>query len=484
MTLMWVLLGVLLGAALTLALVTAVQGWWGRARKRRLRDPLTGLPQSRRFEDDFAVALESLPRRGGEGCLLYIGLDGFRLVNDEHGKENGDHLLVRTAERLRQIAGKRALIGRLAGDEFAVWSEIPASQTDRLVKQVLETLGEPVVVGDASVRAGLSVGVAMSPEHGGSIRLIRRAQTAMRSVKRLGGNGHAFFDAVQEEELREEMTLARELREAIKQHQLELVYQPKMNAATLQVTSVEALLRWRHPTLGMVSPARFISVAERYGLIDVIGDWVADTALAQAAHWRELGLRMRVAINVSGYQMRSDDFIARLEKGLKTYRLRPERFTCEITESVAMEHASVTERAFKRLGALGVHVSIDDFGTGYSSLAALRQLPAQELKIDRAFVADVATSVEAQAIVRAVVEMARVLQMKVVAEGVETVAQRDQLVAMGCDELQGYLFAKPMSARAIEVLASDATAPGRGPEGFRPSIFVESTAPMTLDARH
>ena len=323
------------------------------------------------------------------------------------------------------------------------------------MRQVLESLGEPVVIGATPLRVGLSVGVAMSPEHGSSIRLIRRAQTAMRSVKRQGGNGHAFFDAVQEEELREELTLARELRESIRNKELELVYQPKMNAGTMQVTAVEALLRWRHPTLGMVSPSRFIPIAERYGVIDTIGDWVADTALAQAARWREMGLRMRVAINVSGYQMRSDDFIARLEKGLKKHRLRPERFTVEITESVAMEHATVTGRAFKRLGALGVHVSIDDFGTGYSSLAALRQLPAQELKIDSSFVADVATSVEAQAIVRAVVEMARVLQLKVVAEGVETPAQRDQLVAMGCDELQGYLYAKPMSARAIEVLASD-----------------------------
>ena len=483
LTLMWVLLGVLLGVALTLFLLMAVQGKFGRASSARRRDRLTGLLPTRRFEDEFAALLDALQRRGGEGSLLYIGLDGFRLINDEHGKDHGDHLLVRTAERLRQLAGKRSLVGRLAGDEFALWSEIPASQTDTLVRQVLEALGEPVLVGATPLTVSLSVGVAMSPEHGHSIRLIRRAQTAMRSVKRLGGNGHAFFDAVQEEELREELTMARELRESIKNRELELVYQPKMDARTLQVTGVEALLRWRHSTLGMVSPSRFIPIAERYGLIDPIGDWVADTALTQAARWREMGLRMRVAINVSGYQMRSDEFIGRLEKGLRRHRLRPERFTCEITESVAMEHATVTGRAFKRLGALGVHVSIDDFGTGYSSLAALRQLPAQELKIDRAFVADVATSVQAQAIVRAVIEMARVLHLKVVAEGVETAAQRDQLVAMGCDELQGYLFAKPMTALAIEVLAAepDKSTEGRA-EGFRPSIFVE-TAAVPLDAR-
>ncbi|WP_431261503.1 putative bifunctional diguanylate cyclase/phosphodiesterase [Roseateles chitinivorans] len=483
---MWVLLGVLLGVALTLGLLMAAQGRFGRVGRRRQRDRLTGLLLARRFEDEFAATLDGLQRREGKGCLLYIGLDGFRLVNDEHGKEFGDHLLVRTAERLRQIGGKKALVGRLAGDEFALWSEVPPAQTDALVRQVLEGLGAAALIGTTPLRVGLSVGVAMSPEHGSSIRLIRRAQTAMRSVKRLGGNGHAFFDAVQEEELREELTLARELRESIKNKELELVYQPKMNAQTLQVTAVEALLRWRHPTLGMVSPSRFIPIAERYGVIDAIGDWVADTALAQAARWREMGLRMRVAINVSGYQMRSDDFIVRLEKGLKKHRLRPERFTVEITESVAMEHATVTGRAFKRLGALGVHISIDDFGTGYSSLASLRQLPAQELKIDSSFVADVATSVEAQAIVRAVIEMARVLQLKVVAEGVETPAQRDQLVAMGCDELQGYLFAKPMSALAIEILASDSgkAAGGQTTEGFRPSIFVE-TAAVPLDvARH
>jgi len=222
----------------------------------------------------------------------------------------------------------------------------------------------------------------------------------------------------------------------------------------------------------MVSPARFIPIAEKHGLIETIGNWVLESALEQAAHWRKAGLRMRVAINVSGYQMRQDDFARRLEEGLKKHSLQPNRFTCEITESVAMEDTQVTRRAFARLAKVGVHVSIDDFGVGHSSLAALRRIPAQELKIDRAFVVDMVSDDNARAIVQAVLTMARTLGLRVVAEGVETPAQRDLLVQMGCEELQGYVFAKPMSARAIALWAMDA--PTSLQQTFRPSIFKET----------
>jgi EAL domain-containing protein (putative c-di-GMP-specific phosphodiesterase class I) len=232
------------------------------------------------------------------------------------------------------------------------------------------------------------------------------------------------------------------------------------------------LLRWRHPTLGVVSPTRFIPIAERHGMIESIGNWVLETALKQAAAWREAGLRMRVAINVSGYQMRQDDFAVSLERGLKKHKLQPGRFTCEITESVAMEDTAVTRRAFARLSKIGVHVSIDDFGTGYSSLATLRRLPAQELKIDQAFVTDIVHCDEARAIVRAVIEMARALGLEVVAEGVENEAQRDLLVRLGCDKLQGYLFAKPMGARAIAIWAADERKDST--PSFRSSLFTET----------
>jgi EAL domain-containing protein (putative c-di-GMP-specific phosphodiesterase class I) len=265
--------------------------------------------------------------------------------------------------------------------------------------------------------------------------------------------------------------MARELRQAIARDQLHLVYQPKIDALTLQVTAVEALLRWEHPTLGNVSPADFIPLAERYGLIEAIGDWVAEQALAQAAQWQADGLLMRVAINVSARQMLSETFAARLESKLTRHALPPTRFTCEITESAAGEDTALARRAFTRLQQVGVRILVDDFGTGYSSLASLRRLPVRELKLDRSFVKEVVDSPEALALVNAVVDMARTLGLRVVAEGIETSSQRDLLVSAGCDELQGYLFAKPMNPRAIAIWACDhrfTAAPA-----FKPSLFSD-----------
>jgi EAL domain-containing protein (putative c-di-GMP-specific phosphodiesterase class I) len=243
------------------------------------------------------------------------------------------------------------------------------------------------------------------------------------------------------------------------------------------VTAAEALLRWQHPRRGYISPDVFIRLAERHGLISTIGRWVIDEACQQAAAWRDRGLRMRIAINISGHQLRQDDLVDHIEAALRRHAIPPRRMTCEITESVAMEDTRQTHAAFERLRAAGLHVSIDDFGTGHSSLASLRRLPAAELKIDRAFVTDLAGSGHARSIVQAVIQMAHTLGLRVVAEGVETEAQRDALVEMGCDELQGYLFAKPMSATALALWAEgdgDAPAPD-----FRPSLF-DLTQPAEL----
>jgi EAL domain-containing protein (putative c-di-GMP-specific phosphodiesterase class I) len=271
---------------------------------------------------------------------------------------------------------------------------------------------------------------------------------------------------------REQAELAADLRVAVERGELMLVYQPKVDAGSLQITAAEALLRWQHPKRGLISPTVFIPIAERCGLIGTIGNWVVDEATRQAAVWRDSGLRMRVAINVSGYQMRQHDFVDRLQQALRAHSLAPSRFTCEITETVAMEDTLVTLQAFERLGRAGVHVSIDDFGTGYSSLASLRRLPAAELKIDRAFVTDLDASRDAISIAKAIVQMAHSLGLRVVAEGVETETQRDHLIALGCDELQGYLFAKPMSATALGLWAMG----DDGSEGFRKSLFADTLA--------
>jgi diguanylate cyclase len=274
--------------------------------------------------------------------------------------------------------------------------------------------------------------------------------------------------------------LLRDLRLAVEQHQLELYYQPKIHAPTGEITGAEALMRWNHPRRGLISPAVFIPVAERFGLIRPLGDWLIDEACRQARAWRDQGLRMRVAINLSMHQMRQDDLVDRIGSALARHKVNPRLLTCEITETAAMDDTAATRALFDRLARLGVHISIDDFGTGYSSLASLRKLPAEELKIDQGFVQDLETSEDARAIVDAVVKMAHALGLKVVAEGVETEAQHRILRALGCHELQGYVFAKPMSAKALALWAMDDVGPR--PMSFRPSLFADTdlTVPEAL----
>jgi diguanylate cyclase (GGDEF)-like protein len=440
-------------------------------------DEVTGLPSRSVFDARLSIVLAAAETTSHPGSVLYAGLDGFRLVNDRFGHQFGDELLRSVGRRLRETIGGRVLLCRVAGDEFAMWIDAATTDGEAMAQRILAAFEEPFALQGQSLAVPMSLGVARFPEHGARSLIVARAAAAMRAVKLAGGHAYAVFNPQVAAAEREELQLAKDLRQAVERNQLELFYQPKIDARTLQITAAEALLRWKHPTRGMVNPDEFIPLAERHGLIADIGAWVLNEALRQAASWRTMGLRMRVAVNVSGYQMRREDFARDLERDLKAHGLKAGRFTCEITESVAMEDTSVTLRAFERLGALGVHVSIDDFGTGHSSLASLRKLPAEELKIDRAFVTDLEASDEARTIVAAIVQMAHSLGLRVVAEGVETVAQRDHLVALGCDELQGYLFARPMSARALGMWATDAAA--RLSQTFKPSLFGDTHAVLS-----
>jgi len=273
---------------------------------------------------------------------------------------------------------------------------------------------------------------------------------------------------------RDQFDLLRDLRRALAEGQLHLLYQPKVHAPSGEITGTEALMRWNHPQRGVVAPTVFIPIAERFGLIGAIGNWLIDEACRQAGQWRDEGLRMRVAINLSAHQLRHADLADRIDAALKRHRIHPHLLTCEITESVAMEDASNAIRMVERLGAMGVNISIDDFGTGYSSLAYLRKLRAGELKIDRSFVLDLAGSADARAVVDAVVKLAQALGLKVVAEGVETEAQHEILRALGCHELQGFLFARPMSAMALSAWAMDDDGT-RGVE-FRDSLYRATVA--------
>jgi diguanylate cyclase len=442
------------------------------------RDPLTGLCNRTAFEAQIDAAAARADRGLVPVTLMVLGLDNFRAVNDAYGLRLGDALLVQAAERLVDFAGDAKRVARASGDEFLLLLDTGLDGALVQAELLRQRVAAPYIVEGQPLQVGASIGIAVYPEHGSRPRLAAHAALALRSVKAAGGGGHALYDPLMSVNQREQAELLHELRQALARHEFQLYYQPKVDAHSLQITAAEALLRWMHPKRGMVSPVTFIPLAERHGLIAEIGLWVIEEACRQAAQWRELGLRMRIAVNISGHQLRRDDLVDQIEASLARHQIPPGRLTCEITESVAMEDTAVTRAAFQRLGRAGLHVSIDDFGTGHSSLAALRRLPAAELKIDRAFVTDLGHSDDARSIVRAIVQMAHSLQLKVVAEGVETETQRDELVQLGCDELQGFLFAKPMSAQALALWAQDDG--DVAASAFRPSLF-EPTVPAPLD---
>ncbi len=445
----------------------------------RGRDTLTGLITRPELEAALDRAAQACDAGDRHLALLCVNLDNFRPVNDGYGLQVGDAVLVEVAKRLTACVGGKPLASRVGGDEFVLLIEGDQLQAGKVAERVLAAVQKPLRVETLELQLSASVGVAVYPEHGSRPKLIPHAALAMRTVKLGGGSGYACFDPSMAVDMRDQAELLQDLRSAVERNQLRLFYQPKIDAFSLQVTGAEALLRWEHPSRGMVSPTVFIPLAERHGLIGRIGLWVVNEACRQAAEWRGQGLRMRVAVNISGHQMRQDDLVQHIVAAVKKHHIQPERLTCEITESVAMEDTAHTREAFEKLRRAGLHVSIDDFGTGHSSLAALRKLPAAELKIDRAFVTDLATSEQARGIAKAIVQMAHTLGLRVVAEGVETEAQRDLLVGLGCDELQGYLFARPMSAASLALWADNDGA--SGDPTFRASLFC-ATQPAPLDS--
>jgi len=436
-------------------------------------DALTQLPNRLVFEDKLVAAVARADRSRSRLAVLFIDLDGFKPINDSFGHSSGDAVLRQVGERLRGLSRAADTMARVGGDEFLMLLEDNPDEQNaaQIATRMLAALGKPYSLGSREVTVSCSIGIVFYPDGGSHTKLIARADAAMYAAKRSGGACYCFFEPSMEADAHDQLDLQRDLRVALENKELELFYQPKVDARSGKVTAAEALLRWKHPQRGMIGPAVFIPVAERFGLIGTLGNWVIEDACRQARAWRDKGLRMRVAINLSAFQMRQDDLVERITTALDRHRIDPSLLTCEITESVAMEDTRATQTTFRRLGEAGVHLSIDDFGTGYSSLGYLRKLPAEELKIDRSFVMDIETSVDARAVVNAVIHLAHALGLKVVAEGVETEPQRAILVGMGCDELQGYLFAKPMSARALLLWASDDQ---ERLSAFKPSLFGET----------
>ncbi|MBE2243706.1 MAG: bifunctional diguanylate cyclase/phosphodiesterase [Burkholderiaceae bacterium] len=472
-------------AVLALLLLAAViedrfSGLLANAREEAERaaytDPLTRLPNRLMFEERLRRAASRADRADQSLALLFINLDGLKGINEHFGQHIGDALLRVVGKRLSAQCTEREVLARAGGDEFLLLigaNPDPEAAAAR-AGVLLADLARPCRIEERELAISASIGIAMYPEHGALSRLIPHAAAALSAAKHQGGATHCFFDASMLGGKRDEMELLRDLRLASERGELELFYQPKIHAPSGEITGVEALMRWNHAQRGTVSPEVFIPLAERYGLIHAIGNWLIDESCRQIRAWRNQGLRMRVAINLSVHQLRQPDLARRIGAALQRNRLDAQVLTCEITETVATDDSHDAHGVIDELAALGVHLSIDDFGTGYSNLGRLRKLPAEELKIDRGLVLDLATSDDAHAIVDAVVKLAHALGLKVVAEGVETETQQQLLRALGCHELQGYLFAKPMSARALAQWAMKQ----EGPRAldFRASLFGETRA--------
>jgi len=416
-----------------------------------LHDPLTDLPNRPLLLKRIAEALlEDEQVRGGM-ALLMLDLDRFKEVNDTFGHQCGDQLLQQVGCRLSRAVSTAATVARLGGDEFAVFLPSADEASVQLVASALSTaLEEPFLVEAYPLQVEVSIGAALYPAHGiDPLTLLRRADVAMYTAKR-AHRGYALYDARQDQFSPYRLALLGDLRKAIATHELRLYYQPKADLKTGLVYSVEALLRWQHPTHGFIPPDQFIPLAEQTGLIGPLTHWVVETAVQQCRRWLDGGLDLSVAVNLSMWNLRDASLPDTIAGLLTKYRVPP-RFLCiEITESAVMGDAEHTLQVLNRLFALGVRIAIDDYGTGYASLSYLKHLPADELKIDRSFVQHMAENRADQAIVQSTVNMAHSLGQRVVAEGVEDQATWNMLVAFRCDIAQGFYLSRPVPAQDLE----------------------------------
>lgn len=424
-------------------------------------DAITGLPNRAELQARLEEVLRDALRNAGRVAVLHIGLDRFREVNDTLGYPAGDALLRaaagRIASRIRAQRAKGDFLARLGGDEFVVVTtpvfELgadAAAEAAGLARRLITALSEPFELDGQRVVVGASIGVALHPLDGQEAEdLLRNASLALDQAKREGGGRHHFFDAETDRQGRAQRLLELDLRRSLDMPQapeFEVHYQPVVDIATLRVRGFEALLRWHHPVRGLVSPAVFVPIAERTGLVAELGGLVLRRACAEAAAWDE---KLRIAVNLSPLQFRMPGLVETVASALIETGLEPNRLELEITEGVLLQRTESTLAILHRLRALGVRIALDDFGTGYSSLAYLRAFPFDKVKVDRSFVQDLATRAEDVAIVRAVVTLCRQLGMAVTAEGIETEAQRRILASEGCAEGQGYLFGKPAPAAEI-----------------------------------
>ena len=417
-------------------------------------DPVTSLPNRLHFRSEADKLMSEVFDDAGS-AMLFVDLDRFKMVNDSLGHARGDQLLIMVANRLRVVVNAeftgsprtRPLLARLAGDEFTIFfPEIESvAEIERVARRVVLAISEPFELCSHSVDIGASIGIAVSPDHGTSIEaLMRAADIAMYSAKQSGGGQYCLFDAELAADHQQKVDTEKALTEAVQRGEFVLTFQPQMSLVTGEVVGAEALLRWNHPRDGLRLPGTFIPVAERTGLIAEIGEWVVAEVAAMLSSWQRDGFEGRIAFNVSPRQVDRPDFFVKLRQSFADAGVSLSLIELEFTESAAME---VSEDVLEEIAALrkdGVRISIDDFGTGYSNIARLRSMPLDRVKLDQSLIADIEKSEKARVVVQAVVQLIKGVDCEIVAEAVETVAQADILRAMGCDTVQGYVFAEPM----------------------------------------
>ncbi|WGR91719.1 EAL domain-containing protein [Bradyrhizobium sp. ISRA435] len=413
-------------------------------------DALTNLPNRTLFQRHAEELL--LKPDAGEFAIHYIDIDEFKRINDTLGHLIGDEFLRGVADKLGQSVGPNDFIARLGGDEFAVVQHDIASDDDvsRLVARIYQALRTPFICHGHRLSSDASIGIAIAPRHGTDLfGLLKCADLAMYAAKAAGRRTFRFFDPAMERQANLRRELEADLRTALGDGGFELHYQPLVDLRSDEVTGCEALLRWRHPVRGMISPAEFVPVAEETGLIEEIGQWVLRTACIEAAGWPA---HVRVAVNVSPVQFRSETLALKVASALAESGLDPRRLELEITEAVLIADDDAALVTLGELRALGVHIALDDFGTGYSSLQYLQRFPFDKIKIDRSFVKEVTRNTGSASIIRAVVSIAADRNIITTAEGVETDQQRDTVQMLGCTQMQGYLFSRPIPALDVRTL--------------------------------
>ncbi|QYJ85501.1 EAL domain-containing protein [Shewanella mesophila] len=421
-------------------------------------DPLTQLPNRMTLSAQLEQELRHAKREEAELALIFIDVDLFKHINDSFGHVAGDTVLVELAQRLAAKLGNQGTLARLGSDEFvALLSHIESSdQVSLMVSQLREVFEAPFVFQGGAIRLTASMGIALYPGDGDNCdTLLSNADAAMHRAKTNGRNNYAFYTQSLTLESIEHLKLQSALHDAIANKAFHLVYQPKVNFTTLKCSGFEALLRWQDPSLGHISPAVFIPVAEKIGLIYEIGLWVLKNAATQGMRWLDEGKTFeRISVNVAGPQLQQANFYDDVKRILNETGLPPHHLELEVTESCMMSDPKTVITLLKKLGELGLELSVDDFGTGYSSLNYLKRLPIHKLKIDQSFVRDIPSDSNNTAIAKAVIALGHALNLRVIAEGVETEEQAEFLIDAGCDEAQGYLYSKPLLAKDLESFLS------------------------------